>query len=61
MRRNLFDENEIKVPVHSVLYLLVKEILSPFYVFQVTARIMILIKLAKFGLFAHGAINALIR
>ena len=35
MRRNLYGENDIKVPLHSLLYLLVKEILSPFYVFQV--------------------------
>jgi len=34
-RRNLFNENEIKVPVNSVFVLLIKEILSPFYVFQV--------------------------
>jgi len=35
MRRNLYGENEIKVPLHSIPVLLIKEILSPFYVFQV--------------------------
>jgi len=35
MRRIMFGENEIVVPVHSIPILLVKEILTPFYVFQV--------------------------
>ena len=35
IRRTLFGENDIKVPVHSIPVLLVKEILTPFYVFQV--------------------------
>ena len=35
MRRTLYGDNDIKVPVHSIPVLLVKEILTPFYVFQV--------------------------
>ena len=35
LRRILYGENEIEVPVTSIPVLMVKEILSPFYVFQV--------------------------
>jgi len=34
-RAILYGKNEIKVPVHSIPVLLVKEVLTPFYVFQV--------------------------
>lgn len=34
-RSILYGKNEIKVPVHSIPVLLVKEVLTPFYVFQV--------------------------
>ncbi len=34
-RRLLYGSNAIVVPLHSVYYLLVKQILNPFYVFQV--------------------------
>jgi len=36
-RRSVFGENVIEVPRHSIPYLLVKEILNPFYVFQVAS------------------------
>jgi len=34
-RRLVYGLNDILVPFHSVLYLLVKEVLNPFYIFQV--------------------------
>ena len=34
-RRMLYGANTIEVPVHSIPALLIKEILTPFYVFQV--------------------------
>jgi len=34
-RRLVFGPNDILVPFHSVLYLLVQEVLNPFYIFQV--------------------------
>jgi hypothetical protein len=35
-RRTVYGPNDILVPFHSVPYLLVKEVLNPFYIFQVS-------------------------
>ena len=39
-RKMVYGPNDIKVPFHSVGTLLVKEVLNPFYVFQITSVIL---------------------
>ena len=35
-----YGPNEIQVPDHSIGYLLVKEVLNPFYVFQIASVVL---------------------
>lgn len=39
-RRNVYGPNNILVPNHSVSYLLIQEVLNPFYVFQIASVIL---------------------
>ena len=39
-RRLAYGPNEIQVPDHSIGYLLVKEVLNPFYVFQIASVVL---------------------
>ena len=39
-RKTVYGPNDIKVPYHSIGTLLVKEVLNPFYVFQIASVIL---------------------